>query len=50
MQEKLTAQETQNMMRAIYGQLMQTYRGMQSFHYRDIEHYTYSQLGGGIIT
>lgn len=44
------AQETQNMMRAIYGQLMQTYRGMQSFKYRDIEHYTYKQLGGGIIT
>ena len=44
------AQETQNMMRAIYGQLMQTYRGMQSFQYRDIEHYTYKQLGGGIIT
>lgn len=44
------AQETQNMMRAIYGQLMQTYRGMQSFRYRDIEHYTYKQLGGGTIT
>lgn len=44
------AQETQNIMRAIYGQLMQTYLGMQSFKHRDIEHYTYNQLGGGVIT
>lgn len=44
------AQTTQNMMREIYGELMQTYQGMQSFQYTDIQHYTYNELGGGIIT
>ena len=29
---------------------MQTYQGMQSFQYTDIQHYTYNELGGGIIT
>ena len=49
--DKLDQTETtQNMMREIYGSLMQTYQGMQSFQYTDIQHYTYSELGGGIIT
>lgn len=43
-------ENTQNMMREIYGSLMQTYQGMQSFRYDDIQHYTYNELGGGIIT
>ena len=44
------SKNTRNVMRNIYGQLMQSYRGMQNFKYRDIEHYTYNQLGGGEIT
>lgn len=49
--DKLDQTETtQNMMREIYGSLMQTYQGMQSFQYTDIQHYTYNELGGGIIT
>ena len=37
---------TRNIMRSIYEQLMQTYRGMQGFKYREIEHYTHRELGG----
>ena len=49
--DKLDQTETtQNMMREIYGSLMQTYQGMQSFQYTDIQHYTYNEIGGGIIT
>lgn len=44
------AKESQNMMRVIYGTFMQTYRGMGSFKYTDIEHYTHRELGGGTIT
>lgn len=44
------SQQTQNMMRRIYGHLMQSYRGMQNFKYSDVEHYTYEELEGGTIT
>ena len=44
------AQQTSNMMRRIYGHFMTTYRGMQNFRYRDIEHYTYNEMEGGTIT
>lgn len=44
------ATETGNIMREIYGEFMQSYLGMQGFTYREIGHYTYRQLGGGVIT
>ena len=44
------SQTTNNIMREIYGLMMQTYRGMENFQYAEIEHYTYAQLEGGMIT
>lgn len=44
------SQTTNNIMREIYGMMMQTYRGMENFQYAEIEHYTYKMLEGGMIT